>query len=77
MYKHITFRVKDVNDEGLEIVTTVITQGYAYNGSINIEDDDPIYDISFMVHRNDLADLRRDVEVLVRGGFNVREVELN
>lgn len=75
MYKKVAFRIKE-GDKEYQIVKTVLMEGYSY-GVISEEMDTDTEELvlSFMVYKCDLKDLRHDLGVLQKAGFNVREIE--
>lgn len=82
MYKKVRFVVHE-REWRYDIVETVLTNGYAFGMVANeyesdeekglIKDNKTV--LEFMCHRYDLQDLRHDLEVLQKAGFNVKEVE--
>lgn len=78
MYKKVKFEITLKNDERneYEIIRTVLTRGYAaYNGIAEEHGFGTDLSIAFIVNRYDLPDLRHEVEILNKIGYNVKEVE--
>lgn len=79
MYKKVAFEYSYANEGELATIETVLMVGYPLNGVVYRTNHgcDGIGGgtITFNVNRLDLSDLRNDVEVLKRGGIDVREVE--
>lgn len=76
MNKKVCFITKESEDDRFEVVFTVLTEGYVQGGVSEKTKDNGDTRLEFMVNRCDLADLRHDVNVLVKAGYSVREVEL-
>lgn len=74
MYKKVSFVTNETDEDRYNIVQTVLTEGYS-EGAFYCETNGDETTITFNVNRFDLKDLRHDVQVLVKGGLSVREVE--
>lgn len=77
MYKKVRFIIKETIDERVDILLTVLTEGYANDDIFMLEDLAEGYSLEFSVNRCDLADLRHDMNVLIKAGYHVREAGLN
>lgn len=75
MYKKVAFAIEE-RGERHEIVETVLTEGYSYgmiSEELDLETEKSV--LTFLVHQYDVQDLRHDLAVLQKAGFNVREIE--
>lgn len=75
MYKKVKFEVRTDDESLRKIAEVVLTKGYPYGNVWFADCEGDLYSYVFNVNRNDLSDLRRDVEALVKGGIDIREVE--
>lgn len=76
MYKKVKFEVKFRSEDDEPVINTALTKGYPHLDVVErIRTSCDEITIAFAVNRMDLQDLRNDVEILVKAGYNVREVQ--
>ena len=75
MYKKVKFEFKFENYKEVRVIKTVLTEGYAFKSIVEEMLGKTDGTFTFIVNRNDLSDLRHDVEILIKAGYVVREIE--
>lgn len=75
MYKKVKFEVRTEDEKLREIAKVILTKGYPIGGIFEEEIKAYHREYKFLINRNDLSDIRHDVDTLIKAGIDVREVE--